>query len=701
MVVVVGAAIGLTTQRLVRQVARSASELRRTVDTSLDAFVAVDSDGTIVEWTTQAESLLGWTAEQAVGQSILDRCIPVDRRAEVAGQLDFLRSRGGDALPRSRTEAAAQRADGSTFLAEFSVTGVETDTGFRYNAFVRDVTELRRVNDALRASEAHFRELFDDAPIGMALQNLDGRFTMVNDALCEMTGYSSEQLTQMTYDTITHPDDLAVDQGQDRRLVAGEIRRYDHDKRYIHAHGHAVWVSVHVTMIRDAGAEPLYFLLQAQDVTQRRNFENQLQHLADHDPLTGLLNRRGFDAELQRHVRYIKRYGCTGALLALDLDGFKYINDTLGHNAGDELVVAVAQVLVSRIRSTDFVARVGGDEFAILLPHANIDQAALVADGILNAVRDAALLNTSAVRPVTVSIGIAEFSSTEVTGDEVLVNADMAMYDAKEAGRNRISRYSTEDFHEPRIKARVGWLDRIAAALKNDGFAFELMPILNLATNEVEQYELLLRMRGDNGEIIPPASFLYIAERFDAIHEIDRWVTCKAIDVLATHADQFSLAVNLSGKSLADPELLPLIETELARTGVAPCRLTFELTETSAVADILGARRFGERLHEIGCSFALDDFGAGFGSFYYLKHLPFDYLKIDGEFVKQCATNRTDQLIIESLVALAQGMNKQTVAEYTGSDEAVDFLRRAGVDHAQGFHIGKPMPIESFFPAAR
>jgi diguanylate cyclase (GGDEF)-like protein/PAS domain S-box-containing protein len=694
-VVVIGVVIGVTTQRLVNRAQRSATQLRRTVDGALDAFIAVDRSGVIVDWTAQTESLLGWTAQQAIGQTVVERLFPPDRQAELTARLIELRDQGIEDLPRSRFELPAVRADGSNFIAEYSVTAVESADGFQYNVFARDVSELRQATEALQASERRFRGLFDAAPIGMALTSLDGRYLLVNEALCAITGYSREQLLQMSFQSISHPDDLDNDHDNARRLRSGEIASYGLDKRYLHPAGHSVWANVNVTLVRDSDSNPEYLLSQVQDITQRRQFEGQLQHLADHDPLTGLLNRRGFDAELQRHLRHVQRYGKAGALLALDLDGFKYINDVLGHNAGDELIIAVAQLLRGRVRTTDFVSRLGGDEFAMLLPMATADQAALVAEAILEAVRSASLLDTPTVRPVTVSIGVADFSSDDVTGDEVLLRADLAMYDAKELGRNRVVRYSTDEHREPRIKARIGWLDQMASALKSDGFVLDVMPIVNMATDCVDQYELLLRMRGENGDIIPPASFLYIAERFDMIHEIDRWVTTQAIELLAKCDDQLAFAVNLSGKSLADPELLPLIETELRRTGVAPSRLTFELTETSAVADILAARRFGERLHEVGCKFALDDFGAGFGSFYYLKHIPFDYLKIDGEFVKQCATNRTDQLIIASLVSLARGMNKETIAEFTGNDETMAFLRSVGVDHAQGFHIGRPRPVET------
>ena len=268
------------------------------------------------------------------------------------------------------------------------------------------------------------------------------------------------------------------------------------------------------------------------------------------------------------------------------------------------------------------------------------------------------------------------------------------MYDAKEAGRDRFAVVSRDDARPDPIRARVSWLERIRGALADDRLVLHAQPIRNLRTGEIGHHELLLRMLGDDGELIPPAAFLPLAERFGLTREIDAWVTSSAIDLLAADPDDHrALEVNLAGPSLNDSSLLHLVEERLARLHVDPRRLIFEVTETAAVANIPMARRFAERLKLLGCRFALDDFGAGFGSFYYLKHLPFDYLKIDGEFVSDCLHNRTDQLVIESVVGIARGLGKETIAECVESAELEQFLRAQGIDHAQGFHIGRPVPI--------
>ena len=463
------------------------------------------------------------------------------------------------------------------------------------------------------------------------------------------------------------------------------------EKRYLRPDGSVVWVARSVTLVRDADGEPLHFLDQIQDVTERRRFERELRQLADHDPLTGLLNRRRFEQELDRHVAEVARYGPRGALLVLDLDHFKYVNDALGHHAGDELILSVAGLLSRRLRETDTMARLGGDEFAVLLPHADIAEARQVAEALVFTVREeASVITGDRPRRVTTSVGIAPFTGAGLTGEQLLIEADLAMYEAKEAGRDRYAVVSHDTLSPGRVRGRASWLDRVRAALDDDRFVLHAQPIRDLRTGgEISQHELLLRMVGDEGELIAPGVFLPLAERLGLAPEIDRWVASRAIELLAGDpGGAVALEVNLFGPSLNDTALLHLIEAELRGNDIDPRRLIFEITETTAVSNIPLARRFAERLTGLGCRFALDDFGAGFGSFYYLKHLPFDYLKIDGEFVSGCLGNRTDQLVIEAVVRIARGLGKETVAEFVSDDGLERFVRTQGVDYAQGFHVG-------------
>ncbi|MGP0051247.1 MAG: putative bifunctional diguanylate cyclase/phosphodiesterase, partial [Solirubrobacteraceae bacterium] len=382
----------------------------------------------------------------------------------------------------------------------------------------------------------------------------------------------------------------------------------------------------------------------------------------------------------------------------IDLDNFKYYNDTQGHSAGDDLIVAIAQTLRARLRETDVIARLGGDEFAVLLPHEDRDSAQIVATALLDLIRDQAPAPTiGEQRPVTASIGIACFTNgDQLMPKEIMINADLAMYDAKHNGRNQIAQYRTEDHERPPIEGQMKWASEITHALAQDRFELLAQPIKPLHGNGPTQYELLLRMRDAHGDHIPPGSFLYIAERLGLIQEIDRWVVAHAIDLLAEHrADGHNLRfeVNLSRHSIADPLLLELIQRRLRETGVPADQLIFEITETAAVANIARAATFAQRLSDLGCKFALDDFGAEFGSFYYLKHLSFDYLKIDGEYVRHCATNETDRILISAVVQIARGMGKRTIAEFVGNQETVEVLTRLGVDYGQGYFLGHPEPL--------
>ena len=587
-----------------------------------------------------------------------------------------------------------------TLLIRGDFLEAETEGGrpARLAGTCQDVTDERAVQTALQAAEERFRCSFDEARIGMLIIDLDGRYLRVNDAFCAIVGYTQEQLAGLSREHITHPDGVDADADAVRSLLAGEATSHMSEKRYVHASGHAVWAAINITLIRDASGLPLHFIAQVQDITERRSYERQLLHMADHDPLTGLLNRRSFERELNSHAARVARYGAAGAVLMIDLDHFKYFNDTQGHNAGDKLIVRIAQGLQSRLRDSDVLARLGGDELAVLLPAENEQETQAVAEALLALVRDEsmpALIGEH--RRVTASIGIARFNDRErVTAEEMMVNADLAMYDAKENGRDQWASYRTEEHDRPKIERRMKWAGQINDAIAHDGFELLAQPIVPLAASGLAQYELLLRMRDLHGDLIPPASFLYVAERLGLIREIDCWVASRAIDMLAEQralGRDLRLEVNLSGHTIGDPGLLELVERRLHETGVPPDRLIFEITETAAVANIARAAAFAERLSQLGCQFALDDFGAGFGSFYYLKHLPFDYLKIDGEYVRHCASNDTDRILISAVVQIARGMGKRTIAEYVTSQETVEVLTRLGVDYGQGFHLGRPEPL--------
>jgi diguanylate cyclase (GGDEF)-like protein/PAS domain S-box-containing protein len=553
----------------------------------------------------------------------------------------------------------------------------------------------REAAHSLGRVSGHFESAFSNAPIGMALIGMNGRLLHVNHALCRITGHEESELKAKTLQSFTHPDDIDLDLPLFRQLLNGEIFSYQTEKRCLHAWSQFVWMMITIALVRDEGGRALYLIMQFQDISERKELAGRLEYLVDHDFLTGLYNRRYFEQELAQEVERAARYGSPGVVLLIDIDNFKTVNDTFGHMAGDDLLKGIAGLLKHRMRHTDILARVGGDEFAVLLPQTNATQASAVADDFVNALdKQAVMLANQSIR-ITASIGVASFD--DISDAEVLARADVAMYAAKQAGRNRFIVYQPFTGSVEQGNSRCSEADRIRQAIEEDRFLLYCQPILDLKTDEASQYELLLRLPGGEGcEPLAPSSFLYVAERFGMILAIDSWVVRKAIALIGECARlgrSLTLNVNLSGKSIGDPELAVFIENALMEGGIDPSYLVFELTETAAIANVPQARAFADRMHRCGCRLALDNFGAGLASFYYLKNFPFDYLKIDGEFIRRLGINPIDQLVVKAIVCIAQGMGQKTIAEFVADANAACLLRDSGVDYAQGYYIGLPKPV--------
>ncbi|MBM3666105.1 MAG: EAL domain-containing protein [Actinobacteria bacterium] len=532
--------------------------------------------------------------------------------------------------------------------------------------------------------------------IADALITVDGRGAIesANPAAEQLFGYPSAELLGRSFTALLaepHNDEYS---SYLRSFGAGERPAILNSPReLIGQRGDGSCFPLELTMTEAVLDVPVLVAV-ARDVTERRKAEDRLRRLADLDPLTGLYNRRRFEQELDGHIAYAARYGSGGSVLLLDLDNFKYANDSLGHRAGDELLGAVASLLKGWLRKTDVLARLGGDEFGMLLHGVDIAKTQAAAEELRALIgNNPFVIDRQSIR-ATVSVGIATVSREGMSANELIAQADHAKYKAKEAGRDRVSAFDPDSpiTHE----AIQVWSDRVREAVEKGRFVIHAQPILDLATDQVSQYELLISMRGEDGELVPPASFLDTAERFGLVQSLDRWVAQQAIRLIESHkraGRDLVLEVNLSGKTLADPEFATGLGREMVRAGIESANLIFEVTETAAVADIEQARRFAESLTRMGCRFALDDFGSGFASFYYLKHLPIHVLKIDGEFVKDLPRSPNDQLIVSALVQVARGMGMKTVAEFVEDEETLTILKRLGVDYGQGYFIGRPAPV--------
>jgi diguanylate cyclase (GGDEF)-like protein len=432
------------------------------------------------------------------------------------------------------------------------------------------------------------------------------------------------------------------------------------------------------------------------DVSDRKRFEEQLLDMANKDPLTGLYNRRRFHDELTQQLAAARRYDIVGALYFIDLDQFKDVNDSLGHRAGDELLVELAELLRRSLRDTDVIARLGGDEFAVLLPHTSADEAMVLARRILDTIRSQTFVASGQQLAVSASIGVAWYPAHSTDADALLSFADLAMYDAKSAGRGRIQAYETDLARSMAIDSRVRWHQQIREALESNAFILHAQPIADVQSGRVTQYELLIRAVDMDGTLIYPMEFLPIAERIGLMQEIDRWVVRQSIRMLKAVQDvqpAMRFEVNLSGPALTDDVLVETILTEIDDTGVNPAGLIFEVTETAAVSNLERARAFIEKLQAVGCQFALDDFGVGFSSFAHLKYLPVEYLKIDGSFIRDLTNSTVDQHLVRAIVTAARALGKKTIAEYVPDSATLSLLADIGVDHAQGYGVGEPGPL--------
>jgi diguanylate cyclase (GGDEF)-like protein len=440
------------------------------------------------------------------------------------------------------------------------------------------------------------------------------------------------------------------------------------------------------------------------DVTEAHELSNQLSYQATYDDLTGLVNRREFEDRLQEVIELAQERRSENVLCYLDLDQFKVINDTCGHMAGDELLRQLAQELYRCVRRDDTLARLGGDEFAILLENCSIENAERAANNVRHAVQNFRFMWNENMFTIGVSIGLTLISQDGESISEVLRRADAACYAAKEAGRNRLHVFRMDDKELALRHQEMSWVSRVNAALEEDRLELWHQEIAEISRDELPQgntaedhFEILLRMRDTDGSLIMPGTFLPAVERYTLAAKIDRWVLKALFRWLAENpltSDRIGIcAVNLSGQTLGDLSFHNEVIALLENSNVRADRICFEITETSAIANLSNATLFMQRLKQHGCTFALDDFGSGLSSFAYLKSLPVDFVKIDGLFVKDILSDPVDRAMVKAIIEMAHAMGKLAIAEFVENDAILQELIDLGVDYVQGYGIGRPAPL--------
>lgn len=426
--------------------------------------------------------------------------------------------------------------------------------------------------------------------------------------------------------------------------------------------------------------------------------EARLRYQASHDALTGLFNRHEFERRAKLLISKIQNSKGEHALCFMDLDQFRVVNDTCGHIAGDELLRQLGHVLKDSVRKSDILARLGGDEFGILMENCTADQAKRTVTELQQAIQDFQFSWEKKSFRIGVSIGLVSFSGTTSSITEVLKQADAACYMAKDLGRNRIHVYQPEDTQIEQRHGEMQWVTRINHALEENRYILYAQNIVPLNQSTEIHYELLLRMIDEHGKIIPPNIFLPAAERYDLMHKLDVWVVDHAFALIASHPDFIEqihfISINLSGQSITNVNFLNSVIAQIKALGIEASKICFEVTETAAISNLRAASNFISRLRELGCHFALDDFGSGLSSFGYLKNLPVDYLKIDGMFVRDIVEDPIDNAMVKSINDIGHVMGMKTIAEFVENSEIKSMLREIGVDYAQGYDIGRPRPFE-------
>ncbi|SEC27193.1 EAL domain-containing protein [Terriglobus roseus] len=670
------------------------------------AIYMLNLEGDITSWNTGAQRIKGYSEAEIIGRHFSVFFQPEDA---TSGQPDAILA---TALNRGRYEGEGWRVrrDGSTFWASVVVTLMRDEDGtpVGFAKVTHDQTRYRQQQLALEATERSMQEERDRLEVtllsiadGVICTDAEGRVTMMNPVAEAMTGWPREEAmshpveevfdlfleeTRMPVrnpirDCLLHNRPFYLQDGVSLRVRNGPSRDVQDSAAPIHAHDGRI-----------AGA-----VLVFQDVTRMRSIQREIAFSSTHDALTLLPNRRQFETALNESLMRTISTGTRSTVCFLDLDRFKVVNDTAGHTAGDVLLKSVAELLTRHVRTTDVIARLGGDEFAIILEDCTPAQAEPTLQRIMDAISALGFVWEERSFPISASLGVAEMTDKSDIAN-VMKQADVACYAAKNAGRNHMSVYHPDNGEVYDRHHQLQVASEIRDAIHANRFTLLAQPIVSTRGETAPRYELLLRMQDRKGEMISPGSFIPAAERYDLMADLDRWVLTQALErrgaALAAVPD-LQLSINLSANSLNDAKFLPFFLDLLQRSPLQPSALTFEITETSLINNLLNASAVIEKVRCTGCKVALDDFGIGMSSFSYLRSFRVDFIKIEGSFVRNIPQSAVDMTIVRSINNIAHEVGAQTIAEFVEDDEILQRVTELGIDYAQGYAVGRPEPIES------
>lgn len=604
-------------------------------------------------------------------------------------------------------EFQLRRRDGSVITVIENARLVRDADGavMGYEGTLADITERKCAEIQLSEEKEKAQVTLQSIGDAVITADAEGRIEYLNPVAEELTGWETREAAGRpvaeVFHVVSETTRQLVDSPILRCLREGRMVDLNEPTLLINRRLQEISIQDSAAPIRDRGGRLIGAVMVFHDVSNERRLQRALAYQATHDALTGLINRREFESRLNDALVSARQgEGLSHVLMYLDLDQFKVVNDTCGHEAGDRLLKQVTSVLQTRIRTTDVLARLGGDEFGVLLQDCTLDTAQRIAENLRQAIRDFRFVWEDRVLNVGVSIGLAEINGKADTLAAVMSAADVACYSAKESGRNRVQTY--QQGRAPERLREMQWVSRINRACEEDRLLLLCQPIVPIraGVEKLRHFELLLRMRDENGQLVQPAEFIPAAERFNLMPAVDRWVVRQACRRLVHRRaedagrEPFMLAINISATTLNDEQFLDFVLAEIAASDASPGALCFELTEAAAMSSLAAATHFIAELRSRGCRFSLDDFGSGLSSFMFLKNLPVDFLKIDGQFMHNVTHDRIDRSMVEAIAQIGETMGIRTIAERVDSAEVLARLADIGIQYAQGHYIGAPQPVE-------